>query len=139
MAAACAAISFRLSRVPSVSRRRASSSTDTPLRRACNFSRSATSPSSSRMMMVAMISMLPHDHVDQRWAPLLHYAQGAAQRRPDGGRRLDGALGVYAEALGEPREVRRGVVDADAADLVPDRPPPRLPPAPPFPLPLAHL
>src|SRR5438445_5629065 len=67
-----------------------------------------------------------HDHVDQSWAPVLHHAQRATQRRPDGRRRLDLPLRVDAEALGEPREVRRGVVDTDADDLVLDRPPARL-------------
>ena len=54
IAAASAAISFRLSFVPSVSRRRASCSNDVPRSRAWSFKRSATSSSRLRTMIVAM-------------------------------------------------------------------------------------
>src|SRR5690349_8791199 len=68
----------------------------------------------------------PRDHVDERGAPVLHHAERAAQGRTHGAGGVDGALGVDAEALGEPREVRRGIVDADADDLVLHGPPARL-------------
>src|SRR6266542_3032558 len=64
MAAARAAISDRLTRVPSASTRRASCSTDTPRRRACSRSRSATSSSRFRMMIVAMAAISSHDSND---------------------------------------------------------------------------
>src|SRR5262249_14715694 len=69
----------------------------------------------------------PSHHVDEgRLALVLDHAQGASKGGPDCVGAIDRALGPDSEALGDPREIRRGVVDADPHDLVLDRPRSRL-------------